>query len=294
MSGAEKQPLTIAVASGKGGTGKTTVALNLAVSERRPAQLLDCDVEAPNCHLFLRPSLTGRIPVETLVPEVDPDRCDGCGVCAEFCAFNAIAALPNGARVFPELCHGCGGCVKLCPKNALTESPRAHGEVEVGEAREIPFAHGKLTVGAPMAPPVIEAVKSHAIRNATVYVDCPPGTSCAAVAAMRGCDYAILVTEPTPFGLNDLVLAVETARRIGVPFGVVINRAGSGDDGVAAYCGDEGIPILAELPDDRQVAEAYSRGELAVDAVPGYQERYAQLSEDARAAAMEGKRHAVA
>ena len=264
-------PLRIAVASGKGGTGKTTIATSLAVALAEAglsAVYVDCDVEEPNGHIFLAPALEGQRRVTTPVPEVDEGRCDSCGACASACRFSAIVSLPGKVVTFPHLCHGCGGCLRACPRGAIREVPRPTGVVEWGTSGPLRFLAGRLDVGEAMAPPVIRAVLAAAPGDATLVVDAPPGTSCPVIEAVRTADAVVLVTEPTPFGLNDLALAVGMVRELGLPFGVVVNRAGSGDRGVHDYCAAEGIEILLEIPDDLEIARAYSRGELAVRAVP--------------------------
>jgi len=242
-----------------------------------PVQLLDCDVEEPNCHLFLRPEIntTGAVGVPT--PQVDEEKCNACGECGRICQYHAIVCFKTQTLVFPEMCHGCGGCAKVCPTGAITEVDRPIGTIEKGHTRNLTFAHGRLKVGEPMAPPLIRAVKNHADRNGVTIIDSPPGTSCPVIAALRDSDFIILVTEPTPFGLNDLVLAVETVRQLDIPFGVVINRADVGDGRVRDYCRAEDIALLLEIPDDRRVAEAYSRGEVAIDAVPEFREVFVRL-----------------
>lgn len=260
--------MIIAIASGKGGTGKTTLAVNLARTLDGEIQLLDCDVEAPNDHLFLRPSITASTPAGIPVPGIEADRCSGCGDCSRFCRFNALALLPGRVMVFPELCHGCGGCALVCHEDAIVEQLRPIGVVEQGRSGGIRFVQGRLDIGEPQAPPLIRAVKAHLARDVPVLIDAPPGTSCPMITAVRGSDLALLVTEPTPFGLNDLALAVETVRAIGVPCAVVVNRAGAGDDRVHRYCEQQAIEIVAEIPDHRLIAEATARGECAVDAVP--------------------------
>lgn len=269
--------MIIAVASGKGGTGKTTLSVNLALCAGESVRLLDCDVEEPNAHLFLRPDIQERKTIGLSVPSVDPAKCTGCGRCAEFCRFNAIAALKSGAMVFPELCHGCGGCAMLCPRKAITEVSREIGVLETGTTNGMDFVHGRLRVGEAMSPPLIRAVKCHATPDRLNIIDAPPGTSCPVISAIEGVDFCLLVTEPTPFGLHDLSLAVDMVRQIGVPFGVAVNRCDIGDDRVNEYCRKESIPILFELPEDRRVAEAYSRGEPIVLALPEYRERFVEL-----------------
>ncbi len=262
--------MKIAVASGKGGTGKTTFAVNLAFASGGGAQLLDCDVEAPNAHLFLHARKESEDPVGIPAPVIDPSLCDGCGACARFCEFNALAALGGLPMLFSELCHGCGGCARICPQGAIAEVERRIGTVESYDAGSVKLIGGRLDIGVAMAPPLIKAVQKRAAATGLVILDAPPGTACPAVAAVTGADFVVLVTEPTPFGLNDLRLAVEMVRALGRPFGVAVNRAGSGDDAVQRYCRAEGIPLMLELPDDRRVAVAYSRGELIIESLPEY------------------------
>ncbi|MBM3496060.1 MAG: (4Fe-4S)-binding protein [Armatimonadetes bacterium] len=262
--------MRVCVASGKGGTGKTLVSTSLALTLGRaePVQLLDCDAEAPNAHLFLKPIIRQRKAVTTPVPTVDARACTHCGECARACRFNAIASLPETTVVFADLCHACGVCISACPARALSEFDREIGYVEIGEADGIAYVGGTVNVGEPRSGAVIAAVKSYAGRGKTVILDAPPGTSCPVVETLRGCDLALLVTEPTPFGLNDLRLAVETVRAMGIEAAVVINRDGIGDDRVGAYCRAESIPIWARIPHDRRIAEIVARGERAHEAVP--------------------------
>lgn len=252
--------MIVAIASGKGGTGKTTLALSLALAMEQPLHLLDCDVEEPNCHLFLTGDVTARETVSLPVPHLQEGLCTACGVCGQACQFGGIIVLPTGAHVFPTLCHGCGACVRLCPTGALEEQARRIGEVTEIQAGEITLVTGRLDVGQTLSPPLVRAVRSWGKGAPLQIVDAPPGTSCPVVAAVLGADVAVLVTEPTPFGLNDLELAVGAMRRLAVPCGVVVNRAGAGDDRVHQYCARESIPILLEIPQDRHIAEAYARG----------------------------------
>lgn len=263
--------MVIAVASGKGGTGKTTVATNLAVTlakQGRTTCYLDCDVEEPNGHIFLKPEITASTSVGVPVPEVDQTKCTGCGKCGDICQYSAIVCINKKVLTFPELCHGCGGCSLVCPEEAISEVPREVGTVEEGMSDSVRFVHGRLRVSEAMSPPLIREVKKKIPQVDVAIVDVPPGTSCPVIEAVKGADFVILVTEPTPFGLNDLELAVAMVRELGLPLGVLINRSDVGDARVNEYCERENIELLLEIPDDRRVAEAYSRGEMAVGAVP--------------------------
>ena len=271
--------MIISVASGKGGTGKTLVAtsLALALKDKCRVQLLDCDVEEPNDHIFLKPVITSSQAVCIPVPSVDEAKCTYCGRCAEVCAYHAIVVLGEHVLTFPQLCHGCGACSYLCPEGAISEEPREMGTVEYGQSDGIAFVQGRLTVGEAMAPPIIRKVKAKADNNSVVIIDTSPGTSCPVVQSIKDSDFCLLVTEPTPFGLNDLVLAVETVRELNVPCGVVINRAGLGDARVEEYCRKENIPILLTIPLDTKIARLYSRGVTLVEGLPEWQESFAGL-----------------
>ncbi|MDD2600829.1 MAG: ATP-binding protein [Kiritimatiellae bacterium] len=281
--------MKIAIASGKGGTGKTTLAVNLAFAAGAHTQLVDCDVEEPNSHLFIQAKRVAKEVVTLPVPLINEELCIRCGKCARFCEFSALAALGSIPMVFPEMCHGCGGCMRICEQGAISEVRRRIGTVESFDSNGVTLVHGCLDIGVAMAPPLINAVKKQINASGLVILDAPPGTTCPAVAAVKGADYVVLVTEPTPFGLNDLKLAVAMTRELGVPFGVVINRAGVGDDKVQRYCENESIHLFDEIPDDRRVAEAYSRGELIIDAVPGYRELFVRLLDKISEAAAAGK-----
>lgn len=268
--------MIITVASGKGGTGKTTVATNLAVALDRPVHFLDCDVEEPNAHLFLQPTITEATEFQVEVPEINLSKCTLCGKCQEICQFNALAVLPETVLAFPDLCHSCGGCFLVCPADAVVTGKRTLGQVEVGQRGKVAFAHGRLRVGEAMAPPLIRRVKEEAPPQGLTIIDAPPGTSCPVVTTMWGSDLVILVTEPTPFGLNDLELAVGVTRQLPVPCGLVINRVDLGDRRVHEYAARENIPILLEIPFDREAAEIYARGGLLVEELP----RWRRLMED--------------
>jgi MinD superfamily P-loop ATPase len=299
--------MIIAVASGKGGTGKTTVATSLAQSLTAAGQqaaslpdrnsprshgplgqdeklvFLDCDVEEPNAALFLEPVLDDRQEVGILIPEVDRDLCTFCGRCAEVCPWHAIAVVGRKVLVFPELCHGCGSCTLNCPEHAIHEVLHVMGVLESGQAGPIAFGHGVLNVGEAMSVPIIRQLKAkHMDRSGggITILDASPGTSCPVVETMRGADFVLLVTEPTPFGLHDLRLTVQVARdELGLPVGVVVNRDGVGDTGVDEYCAAQGIPILMRIPLDRRIAEAISGGQPLVEALPEYRARFAELYE---------------
>ena len=276
----ESDCIKIAVASGKGGTGKTTVATNLAVSLASDGQRVvyaDCDVEEPNGHIFLKPAIRSVTRVGIPIPEVDTSKCTGCGQCGEVCQFSAIVCINEKVLTFPELCHGCGGCSLLCPENAIQEVQREIGVIEEGAANGVGFIHGIMEIGEAMSAPLIHAVKEKVPPDGITILDAPPGTSCPVIEAVRDTDFVLLVTEPTPFGLSDLRLAVEMVRALGLRFGIIINRCDVGDDEVRSYCAREDIPLLIEIPDDRRIAEAYSRGEMVVEAVPDLRDKLTEM-----------------
>jgi MinD superfamily P-loop ATPase len=269
--------MIISIASGKGGTGKTTVATNLAVSMGSDVQLLDCDVEEPNCHLFINPVVETKKTVYTPVPQIDEEKCNYCKKCAEICRFKAIVVIKETVLTFPELCHSCGGCVEVCPEKAVTETGRELGAIEIGHKNSLGFVHGRLRVGEAMSPPLIREVRSHTRSDQLTIIDAPPGTSCPVIAAMKGADFVLMVTEPTPFGLHDLKLAVEAVKLLGIPKGLVINRSDIGYDRVKTYAEQENLPILMEIPFDRRIAEAYSKGRLIVEEMPEWKEKFIEL-----------------
>jgi len=259
-------PLVITVASGKGGVGKTTVALVLArafAETGLASAYLDCDVEAPNGHLMLKPDIETCRSVSRLIPEVDPERCNGCGACERVCEFGAIVALPKGVQVFPNMCLSCGACVTACRKGALGEVEHLVGEVEEGAAGDLRFVQGRLRPGEARNIPVIEAVRQSFLEGMDVVVrDAPPGTACPAVTALEGSDFAVLVTDATPFGLHDLSLIADTVEVLGLTSVVMINRSDQGDQLVVEYCEKRALPVLAQIPVSASVKRAYSVGDL--------------------------------
>lgn len=269
----DTRKMRIVIGSGKGGTGKTTVAVSLALSLSRdsvPVQLVDCDVEEPNVHIFLNPEIDVCDSVSVDVPIVDGERCTRCGACAEFCQFNALAVLPSKVLTFHELCHSCGGCARVCPADAIHYEERRIGKIEIGRFQEIQFASGYLNVGEARCTPVIAELKRHINPTRDCIIDAPPGTSCPFVEAVRGCDVCLLVAEPTPFGLNDLALAVEVTDYLHIPRAVVINRADIGDDRVERYCMEKDVDVLLSIPHHIEIAQAYAVGTPMVDAMPQY------------------------
>jgi MinD superfamily P-loop ATPase len=268
--------MIISVASGKGGTGKTTVAVNMALSLEN-VQLLDCDVEEPNVHILLQPEILETKPVYTKIPTISDEQCDYCGECSKFCAYNALFVAPETVMVFPELCHSCGGCSIVCPRKAIIEENRRIGAVKRGVAKGVDLVYGELNVGEPMAVPVIREVKKQIKNDKTVLIDAPPGTACPLVASVYKSDYCILVAEPTPFGLHDLKITVQVLRELDVPIGVVVNRAGIGDRKVYEYCKKEKIPLLLDIPFSKRIAELYSCGIPFVVEIPEWKEKFRQL-----------------
>lgn len=270
--------MKIVVASGKGGTGKTLVAINLALSVDAD-QVLDCDVEEPNDYIFIKPANIISESVKLLVPEIDESKCNYCRKCAEFCQFNALFVVGETAMVFPELCHSCGGCKLVCPTDAITEKPRGIGEIFIGDVNGMELVYGKLNIGEALAVPIISAVKEKAKNQGLVILDSPPGTSCPVVESVLGTDFCVMVTEPTPFGLHDLEIAVEVIMELGIPLGVVVNFAGIGDRGVYDYCEKMNLPILMEIPYDRKIAELYSRGIPFIEEMPEWRAKFQELLE---------------
>jgi MinD superfamily P-loop ATPase len=269
--------MIISIASGKGGTGKTTVATNLAVSIGSGVQLLDCDVEEPNAHLFLKPKIVHTENVFTAVPEIDMDKCTLCRKCYDICRFKVIAIVGQTILTFPELCHSCGGCRLVCPEGAITETGRELGVIERGFFDACDFVHGRLRVGEAMSPPLIRKVKSYLKPDKINIIDAPPGTSCPVIAAMKNTGFVLMVTEPTPFGLHDLKLAVEAVKLLKIPCGLVINRSDIGNNDVRRYAQSENLQILMEIPFDRRIAEAYSRGRLMIEALPEWKQKFLDL-----------------
>ncbi len=270
--------MIISVASGKGGTGKTTISTSIALSLGK-VQFLDCDVEEPNAHLFLKPEKENTESVYVKVPEVNRDLCIYCGECGKICRFHAIVSVKKSVLLFSQLCHSCGGCMAVCPVNAIEEVQREIGVIESGKRGDIEFHHGILNIGEAMSPPLIKEVKKKINREKTVIIDAPPGTTCPVVETVRGTDFVILVTEPTPFGLNDLEIAVGMTRIMKIPFGVIINRGDIGDDRVVKYCKKENIPVLLEIPNERKIAEGYSRGITLVETCPEWKDKFKKVIE---------------
>jgi len=275
----------VAVASGKGGTGKTTVAANMALAIKN-VQLLDCDVEEPNVHLLLKPKMNETKPVYVLTPQVNEEICDHCGECARFCEYNALFVGPDKVLVFRELCHSCGGCIIICPKHAISEKKQQIGTVRIGTATGMEVIYGELKVGEAMSVPVIREVKKQIDKEKNVIVDSPPGTSCPVIETVKGSDFCVLVTEPTPFGLHDLKITVQVLNDMRIPFGVVINRAGIGDKKVYEYCEENSIPILLEIPYQRKIAELYSKGVPFSLEMPEWKEKFETLFDEIKEACL--------
>ncbi|MDD3839520.1 MAG: ATP-binding protein [Clostridia bacterium] len=266
--------MKIAVLSGKGGTGKTTVAASLA-SVIENCQYVDCDVEEPNGAVFIKPDLKRRYDVEVLVPQVNEQNCDGCGKCAETCQFNAIAVVKGKVLIFPEICHHCGACVLACPNSAIEEKKRTIGIIETDEQEK--FIQGKLNIGEPISIPIITDIKNRLNSDVPTIIDCSPGASCVVVNSIEGCDYCILVTEPTPFGLHDLKIAVQLVEKMGIPYGVVINKADQKDESIHSFCKQKDIKILMEIPFSKETAQMYSKGILPVESDKRWAKKFKEL-----------------
>jgi MinD superfamily P-loop ATPase len=266
----------IAVTSGKGGTGKTIVATNLAdcLSKSRQVTLIDCDVEEPNCDIFIKPVLSRKETVDIKTPKVIASLCKQCGMCSRICAFNAIVNLPGEVLTFPEMCHSCGACSYFCPTKAIQETSHTIGEIHYGSKSKLNFIKGILRIGEPMATPIIRQIKNNLPRNGVCILDSAPGNTCQVMNTILGCDYCLVVTEPTPFGLNDLKLAINLIRELRVPFGLVINKSRGGDNLITDFCLDQGISILGKLPFEFKISQEYARGKLISKTMPGWSRRF--------------------
>lgn len=272
--------MRVVVASGKGGTGKTTIATSLALVAGDAVRFLDCDVEAPNAALFLAPKLETRKEVGIQLPVVDEALCTHCGRCADVCEFHAIAVIGKKTLIFPELCHGCGSCTLICPEKAISERLDVMGVLEGGFTSEgIDFAQGVMNVGEPMAVPILRELKKWPVAGSfdIEIRDSPPGASCPVVETMRGSDFILLVTEPTPFGLHDLKQVVGITRELGIPAGVVINRDGIGNNAVETYCAETGLPVLMRIPMERRFAEGIAQGKTLIQVEPEYTRQFRHI-----------------
>lgn len=270
--------MILSIASGKGGTGKTTISTNLAYSLKESGeidtQILDCDVEEPNSHLFLKPVMKKQEKAYTIVPKIDMEKCTLCGKCQDVCRFSAITIIGKKALIFKELCHSCGGCFIACEEGAVLENRRELGDVENGFIDDLQFTHGRLRIGEAMSPPLIKKVRKEIDPSKVSIIDAPPGTSCPAIESMKNTDFVLMVTEPTPFGLHDLRLAVEAVKLLEIPSGLVINRADIGNSDVLEYAKKENLPVLMEIPFDRKIAQIYSNGDLIAEKIPEYKDKF--------------------
>ena len=271
--------MIVTIASGKGGTGKTTVATSLALALGSRSQILDCDVEEPNCHILLKPEIMESYPVDLPIPCVDGEKCSLCGNCGEVCQFSAIVLIGKTVLTFPELCHGCGACSILCPEGAIKEIPRRLGVIETGVVNDVEFVQGRIRIGEAMSPPLIREVKTKINQDKIAILDAPPGASCPVITTVKNSDFVIMVTEPTPFGLNDLEIAVEAIQGLGIPMGVVINRSDIGTSDSKDYCSRKGLPVLMEIPNNRKIAEGYARGVPLIESMPEYVDTFLNMAD---------------
>ena len=272
--------MNIVIASGKGGTGKTLIATSLSLSLGEDSQFLDCDVEEPNGYIFLKPEIKKIEKIYVPKPKVDISKCKFCGLCSKVCHYNAISVIKpkNKVLFFYELCHSCGACSLVCPENAIYEEEEEKGTVEIGTANGIfSFIQGKLKISEASPTPIIKAVKKYILKDKINIIDVSPGVSCPVVEAIKGADFCILVTEPTPFGLNDLILAVEMTKKMGIPSGIMINRSDIGDNKVEEYAKKERIPVLLSIPFKREIAVSYSKGVPLVNIFPEYIKKFKEV-----------------
>jgi len=271
--------MIISVVSGKGGTGKTLVATSLAMSlaGEKAVQLLDCNVEEPDAHLFLKPSLTTKETVTIRVPRLEREKCNFCRKCGETCIRSAIIVYAKHILLFPELCYGCGACYHLCPQKALTQEEKIIGIVESGSSNGIDLVHGRLVSGETLALNIVKKIKEATNKNGTVIIDTPAGISRTVVQTFRGSDFCIIVTEPTPSGYDSLTKAVEILKRLSIPGGVILNRTGEDDNRGEEYCRKENIRILLSIPLDNNIADLYSRGITLVEGIPSWKESFQRL-----------------
>lgn len=274
LKGRLKTRMKIAIASGKGGTGKTTLTTNLCayLAEEVEVVLIDVDVEEPNSGLFIKGELIHKEEKHKMIPEWEQDKCLQCGLCQDVCNFHALIQMNDQVMIFSELCHGCYACSELCPSEALPMIPQRMGELKHYRSGNLSFVESRLDIGQEQAVPLIAQTKDYIDTQfsdkVVKFFDAPPGTSCPVIEVTKDVDYVILVTEPTPFGLHDLKLSIDTMRELKKNFGVVLNRYGIGNDEVLEYCHSENIPVLARIPNDRSIAELYSRGELVYKKIP--------------------------
>jgi MinD superfamily P-loop ATPase len=273
------QDISISILSGKGGTGKTTIAVNMALSLDN-VQLLDADVEEPNDYIFISPEIINKDsePVMRLIPEVDDEKCTACRKCVDFCEYNALAMMLDNVLVFEEVCHSCGGCKIVCPEDAITEKEKELGKIRHDEQKSIDFWQGELNTGEEKAVPVIEKLKTKINHNKKIIIDSPPGTTCPTIEAITDTDYTLVVTEPSPFGVHDLDMVVEMLKTVDQPFSVIINRAEEDSNYlIEDYCRENNINILMEVPFSRKIAELYSRGKVFVGEIEGWESKFKNL-----------------
>lgn len=284
-----KNNLVVAFASGKGGTGKTSVVLNTAKAFSQDIFVFDCDVEEPNCHIFLENIFTEEKEVTVFNPVINKEHCTGCGECSRFCERKALVCWGSPPIFFPEMCSGCGGCKLVCPANAISEGERVIGKIQVRKNGNIHLVSGIMNIGEESPVPIIRKLKSMIPKDNITFIDAPPGSSCPVVASILESDYLVLIAEETPFGLSNLQIVIDLAKKMKIPMGVINNRKGMGRENIYDFLKRFDIPLLCEIPYDKDIYDAYSNGKLIVEISDKYKKIFGNLAKKLIKEAVESK-----